>query len=165
MNDATTLELGQSALQGRGADGDVHAAYGADVTVRNVPREDSNRRGWILQGEYLQEGSDRRTAPTPAEQTASTRRSSTGCRSSGGWARAANRRARASPTSWSTRRATAFPEPPNAGAVNVAWTPSEFSFIRLEYSHAKADAGVHPTDDRILLQMSYTIGYHPAHAY
>jgi hypothetical protein len=51
------------------------------------------------------------------------------------------------------------------GSVNVAWTPSEFSFVRLEYSHARSDSGIHPTDDRLLVQMSYTIGYHPAHAY
>jgi len=45
--------------------------------------------------------------------------------------------------------------------------PSEFSFLRFEYSHAKADngAGINPTDDRFMVQMSYTIGYHPAHAY
>ena len=59
---------------------------------------------------------------------------------------------------------------PVAGTVNrfsasLAWAPSEFSFIRLEYGHAKADVGIHPTDDRLLIQMSYTIGYHPAHAY
>jgi hypothetical protein len=53
----------------------------------------------------------------------------------------------------------------NRGSVNIAWTPSEFSFVRLEYSHAKADVGIHPTDDRLMIQMSYTIGYHPAHAY
>jgi hypothetical protein len=53
------------------------------------------------------------------------------------------------------------------GSVNIAWAPSEFSFVRLEYSHAEADAGsgYKPNDDRILLQLSYTIGYHPAHAY
>ena len=51
------------------------------------------------------------------------------------------------------------------GSLDLAWAPSEFSFMRLEYSHAKADAGVHPTDDRLAIQMSYTIGYHPAHAY
>src|SRR5439155_13610600 len=57
VNDATTLELGQSILQGRGSDGARHAAYGADVTLRNVPARNSNRRGWILQSEYLQKGS------------------------------------------------------------------------------------------------------------
>jgi hypothetical protein len=50
-------------------------------------------------------------------------------------------------------------------AANIAWVPSEFSFLRLEYSHAKADGGIHPTDDRLAVQMSYTIGHHPAHAY
>ena len=53
------------------------------------------------------------------------------------------------------------------GNANIQWMPSEFSFIRFEYSHSKADnaAGIHPTDDRFMVQMSYTIGYHPAHAY
>ena len=53
------------------------------------------------------------------------------------------------------------------GSVNIAWTPSEFSFIRLEYSLAQADDGngFKPMDHRLMLQMSYTIGYHPAHAY
>jgi hypothetical protein len=53
----------------------------------------------------------------------------------------------------------------NRVSANIAWVPSEFSFVRLEYSHAKADGGIHPTDDRLMIQMSYTIGYHPAHAY
>src|SRR2546428_2511991 len=57
LNDATTLEIGQSFMQGRGSDGFLHSALGADVTIRNVPPKNSNRRGWILQGEYLQKGS------------------------------------------------------------------------------------------------------------
>ena len=57
LNDATTLEIGQSLLQGRGTDEHRHAAYGADVTVRNVPPRSSNQHGWILQSEYLQKGS------------------------------------------------------------------------------------------------------------
>src|SRR5262249_44776503 len=57
LSSSTTLEVGQSALQGRGADGHHHAAYGADVTFRNVPAQNSNRKGWILMGEYLQRGS------------------------------------------------------------------------------------------------------------
>src|SRR5436309_10053556 len=57
LGQETTLEIGQSLLQGRGSDGNRHAAWSADVTVRNVPARSSNRRGWILQGEYLQRGS------------------------------------------------------------------------------------------------------------
>src|SRR5882762_9708197 len=37
LNDATTLELGQSILQGRGIAGSRHTAYGLDVTFGNVP--------------------------------------------------------------------------------------------------------------------------------
>ena len=53
------------------------------------------------------------------------------------------------------------------GSANIAWMPSEFSFVRLEYSHAKATtaaASIRRTTG-IMIQMSYTIGYHPAHAY
>jgi hypothetical protein len=57
LNDATTLELGGSYLQGRGSDGFIQSALGADATFRNVPPKDSNRRGWILQGEYIQKAS------------------------------------------------------------------------------------------------------------
>ncbi len=164
LGQETTLEVGQSALQGRGADGVRHGAYGADVTFRNVPARGANQRGWILQGEYLQKGS----AP------------------GGSWVREqdggyASFQYRASQVWWlgvrgeQARRSVAdfmvgAGGEPVAGtvhraSVNVAWAPSEFSFVRLEYSHAKAGSGIHPTDDRILLELSYTIGYHPAHAY
>src|SRR5262245_3413939 len=56
LNDATTAEVGVSALQGRGADGSPHGAYGADLTFRNVPPKRASSRGWILQGEYIQKG-------------------------------------------------------------------------------------------------------------
>jgi hypothetical protein len=166
VNDATTLELGQSVLQGRGSDGARHDAYGADVTLRNVPARNSNRRGWILQSEYLQKGSS----------------------AAGNYAREADGgyvsfQYRASQVWWTGVRAEqarrSFTDflvdgagNPVAGKVNrysanIAWVPSEFSFVRLEYSHAQADGGngIRPNDDRIMIQMSYTIGYHPAHAY
>jgi len=52
-------------------------------------------------------------------------------------------------------------------SVNVAWTPSEFSYVRAEYSFAKADDGIgnEPLDRRFMIQLSYTIGFHPPHAY
>jgi hypothetical protein len=164
LGEETTLELGQSVLQGRGSDGNRHAVYGADVTLRNVPARNSNRRGWILQGEYLQKGSY-----------------ADGCyirEQDGGYA---SLQYRLSQVWWVGVRAeqarrsfadfmvddtgAAVSGRVNRGSLNLAWTPSEFSFVRLEYSHASADAGIHPTDDRLMLEMSYTIGYHPAHAY
>ena len=164
VTDETTLEAGASYLQGRGTDDFVHSVVGADLTVRNVPAKSSNRRGWILQGEWLQKGSNV-GGNYVAEQ-----RGGYGSfqyrLSQVWWAGIRGERALDSSTDFMADAAGA----PVSGAVsrgtaNLAWVPSEFSFVRLEYSHAKAEAGVHPTDDRILLQLSYTIGFHPAHAY
>ena len=164
LNDETTMELGQSILEGRGSDGHRHAAYGADATIRNVPARSSNRKGWILQGEYIQRasypgGSYHREADG-GYASFQYRLSQVW------WGGVRGERARRSFTDFMVDDAG---EPiagnVSRGSVNIAWTPSEFSFIRLEYSHAKADRGIHPTDDRIMVQLSYTIGFHPAHAY
>jgi hypothetical protein len=164
VNDATTGELGFSILQGRGADGNLHSAYGGDLTFRNVPAKNSNRRGWILQGEYLQKGS--RSAGDYIREQDGGYASFQYRLSQVWWAGIRGEQARQSFTDFVTDEAgVPLPAKINRGSVNLAWTPSEFSYIRLEYSHAKADAGIHRTDDRIVIQMSYTIGFHPAHAY
>ena len=164
LSDATTLELGLSALQGRGSDAHLHSALGADLTFRNVPAKSSNRRGWILQGEYLQKGS------TPGGDYI--REQDGGYASfqyrlsQVWWMGVRGEQARDSFTDFVVDGAgTPLPARVTRASVNVAWAPSEFSFVRFEYSHANADAGVHPTDDRLMIQLSYTIGYHPAHAY
>ncbi|MGH7680490.1 MAG: outer membrane beta-barrel protein [Candidatus Eiseniibacteriota bacterium] len=164
LNDMTTLEVGLSTLQGRGADDNRHGAYGADVTVRNVPAKGSNRRGWILQGEYLQKGS---SADGTYDREQDGGYGSFQYRLSQiWWAGIRGEQARKSFTDFVVDDTGApIPATVKRGSVNIAWMPSEFSFVRLEYSHAKSDAGIHPTDDRIMIQMSYTIGYHPAHAY
>jgi hypothetical protein len=164
VNDETTLELGASLLQGRGSDDHIHGAYGADLTIRNVPAKNSNRRGWIVQSEYLQKGS--RVGGDYIREQDGGYASAQYRLSQVWWVGVRGEQARESFTDFMVDDTGA----PVAGKVNrasanIAWTPSEFSFIRLEYSHSKADVGVHPTDDRILLQFSYTIGYHPAHAY
>ena len=133
-------------------------------TVRNVPAQNSNRRGWILQSEYLQKGTS--AAGTFHREQDGEYASFQYRFSQIWWAGIRGEQARKSFTDFAIDEAG---DPVAAkisrGSVNISWTPSEFSFVRLEYSHAKSDAGVHPTDDRILLQVSYTIGYHPAHAY
>jgi hypothetical protein len=164
LNDETTLEIGQSALTGKGIDANRHTAWGADVTVRNVPARNSNRHGWILQSEYLQKGTS--AAGTYHREQDGEYASFQYRLSQIWWAGARAEQARQSFTDFVVDETGAgIAAKVSRATVNLAWTPSEFSFIRLEYSHAKADAGVHPTDDRIMLQMSYTIGYHPAHAY
>jgi len=164
LNDATTLDIGQSVLAGRGADGNPHSALGADLTIRNVPAKSSNRHGWILQGEYLQKGS---TTDGTYRREANGGYASFQYRlSQVWWMGARGEQARDSFTDFMVDdTGTPISGKVTRESVNLAWTPSEFSFIRLEYSHAQADTGVHPTDDRIMVQMSYTIGYHPAHAY
>jgi len=163
VNSSTTLELGQSTLQGRGTDGHHHAAYGADVTFRNVPATNSNRRGWILQGEYLQKGS---TIGKYVREADGGYASFQYRLSQIWWMGIRGEQARDSFTDFVVDETGAsLPGKVTRGSVNIAWVPSEFSFIRLEYSHAKADVGIHPNDDRLMVQMSYTIGYHPAHAY
>jgi hypothetical protein len=166
LNDATTLEVGQSMLQGRGVDGNRRDTYGADVTIRNVPAKNSNRRGWILQSEYLQKGS---ATPDGYARDADGGYASLQYRlSQVWWMGVRGEQARNSLADFLVD-ATGAPVRGkiNRVSANLAWMPSEFSFIRLEYSHAQADAGngIRPNDDRIMVQMSYTIGYHPAHAY
>jgi len=164
VNDATTLEIGASYLEGRGTDDNRHSAVGADVTFRNVPPRNSNRRGWILQSEYIQKGST--TGGTYVREQDGGYASFQYRASQVWWFGLRGEQARNSFTDFLLDdTGTAIAGKVNRFSANVAWTPSEFSFIRLEYSHSKADAGIHPTDDRLLIQMSYTIGYHPAHAY
>jgi hypothetical protein len=52
-------------------------------------------------------------------------------------------------------------------SVNVAWLPSEFSELKLEYGLAHADVPANGTqmDNRVMLQFNYIIGFHPPHAY
>jgi hypothetical protein len=164
LNGSTTLELGQSVLSGRGVDGNPHSAFGADVTIRNVPAKNSNRRGWILQGEYLQKASS--AAGTYTREADGGYASFQYRLSQVWWMGVRGEQARNGFTDFLVDDTGA----PIAGKVNrvsanIAWVPSEFSFIRLEYSHAQADGGINRTDDRLAVQMSYTIGYHPAHAY
>jgi len=158
------MEVGQSVLSGRGTDGNPHSAFGADLTFRNVPPRSSNRHGWILQGEYLQKGSS--VGGNYIREQDGGYASFQYRLSQVWWMGFRCEQARDSFTDFVVDDTGApIPSTVHRVSANVAWTPSEFSFVRLEYSHATADAGIHPTDDRILIQMSYTIGYHPAHAY
>ena len=164
LNDATTLEVGASYLTG--------AAPTSSNTPRSAPTSrfaTCRRRIRIDAAGSCRASTSRRVRPRAASytksRTAGTRRSSTAV-SQVWWAGVRGEQARDSFTDFVVD-AAGNPLAGNVtrGSVNLAWMPSEFSFVRLEYSHANADAGVHPTDDRIMLQLSYTIGYHPAHAY
>ncbi len=162
VDDDTTLELGGSDLTGYGDDGLHHAVYGGDLTIRNVPLRESNQHGWILQGEYLKKVSY-----------------GTGIynQESDGWY--ASFQNRWGQEWWSGIRVeeafnsvsdlsdnptdTSLSGHVQRASVNVAWLPSEFSEMKLEYGIAKDDAGA--VDNRVMLQFNYIIGFHPPHAY
>jgi hypothetical protein len=168
LGSETTMEIGGSLLQGRGSDGYRHAAHGADLTFRNVPLRRSNQRGWILQGEYL----ERASYPDGIyHKEAHGFYGSLQYRlSQVWWAGIRGEQAKYSFTDVLVDgEGNPIPGKVSRGSANIAWVPSEFSFIRLEYSYARAEdalgLGQKPIDRRIMLQASYTIGYHPAHAY
>lgn len=167
VEEDTTMELGASALTGMGDDGRHHAVYGADLTFRNVPLRQSNQRGWILEGEYLKKVSYNGNGSFPE---------------SDGWY--ASFQYRLGQEWWSGFRVEeAFHSVSNVGdeptdtylsghvqraSVNIAWLPSEFSEMKLEYGLAKADnqgGGSTQFDNRVMLQFNYIIGFHPPHAY
>jgi len=165
LTDETTVELGGSGLSGMGEDGLHHTAWGADLTFRNIPLRQSNQRGWILQCEYLARGTSGGGLKTTDAD--------------GGYA---SFQYRWSQTWWTgirgeyARNSTTDILEQDGGLVgqvrkisaDVEWLPSEFSLIRAEYSIAGLnpdDGAKRILDQRVLLQMSFTIGFHPPHAY
>ena len=166
LTDNTTMEVGVSGLSGKGADGYTHTAYGADLTFRNVPARASNRHGWILAAEYIGKGA---SGPGTFKQQQHGWFTSLQVRlAQTWWVGVRGEQALDSYTDVLVDPMTgdAIPGDTNRGSANIAWTPSEFSYVRLEYSYAQSDAnGFRPKDQRLMIQMNYTIGYHPAHAY
>ncbi|HVZ80417.1 MAG TPA: hypothetical protein VHE12_06380 [bacterium] len=167
LGEDLTMELGESSLMGLGDDGLHHAAFGVDLTFREIPMRQSNQRGWILAGEYI-------------------RRDSFGDgiynQETDGWN--AFLQYRWSQSWWTGIRVEEayhsltetlvdgagdpLPGHVQKGSANITWTPSEFTAIRAEYSIAKADAddaSGTAWDHRVMVQFNYTIGFHPPHSY
>ncbi len=162
LDENTTMEWGMSDLTGMGDDGLHHAVYGADLTFRNIPLRQSNQRGWILQGEYIKKVSYNDGAYN---------------QESDGWY--GSFQYRWGQEWWSGVRVeeafntvtdvssnptdTFLPGHVQRASANIAWLPSEFSELKLEYGLARNDAGTE--DNRVMLQFNYIIGFHPPHAY
>ena len=167
LSENTTMELGVSGLTGKGSDEHQRTVYGADLTFRNVPARQSNRRGWILSAEYIGKGHSADGSFIQEQRgwfaQFQYRFAQTW------WAGVRGEQALDSYTDVLVDADTGDPIPGDVyrGSVNVAWTPSEFSYVRLEYDYLQGDDGngFKPTDQRVMLELSYTIGYHPPHAY
>lgn len=152
LNDETTMELGGSYVFGKNNlapnsnfDNKTQLV-GADLTFKWQPAGREAYKTWVWQTEFI--GSFR-------EQTQE------------GWYtllqhQFANRW-------WIQGRYSGYTIPngvnkedKNQWSALLAWVPSEFSTVRLQYNHlnqATAD------ENQVLLQLNFTLGSHPAHKY
>ena len=183
VDENTTLEFGGSFLTGYGADLLHHMAYGVDFTVRNVPLRQSNQQGFILQGEYLARDSWNNDGSFASHDADGWYASFQYRWSQIWWTGIRIEEAFNSFTDVMVSKDLLTGDPlldpltletiPAAGHVqrlsaNVAWVPSEFSVIRAEYSAAKEDPNEGTGtvwDHRFMVQLNFTIGFHPPHAY
>lgn len=152
LSDETTMELGGSYVNGKNSlaspssfDNKTHLA-GADLTFKWKPGGREAYKTFIWQTEFI--GSFR-------EQTQE------------GWYTLMQYQF--AKQWWAQGRYSGYtiPQGPNKTDKNqwsalLAWAPSEFSAVRLQYNRlnqATAD------EDQVLLQLNFTIGSHPAHQY
>jgi hypothetical protein len=150
VNDNATLELGGSYVFGKNEFTKFSQVWGGDVTFKWRPARQVRDRGLILQAEYLQARVD---DGVDIEKVG------------GMYALVQYQFAR---RWWAQARYDVFGIPKLAptreyrvsGLLTMA--PSEFSAIRLQYNlNREAGQSVH----QLALQLNFTMGAHPAHAY
>ena len=148
LSEVATVELGGSAATGANAAAEITSILGADLTLKwSAPRTRS--RSFVWQSEYMYarhnvDGERRREGGlyTLAQLQVARR-----------W--------------WIQARYDLFGLPEADDTVNrisslVAFVPSEFSAVRLQYSHLDE---VGESENQVMAQLNFTIGSHPAHRY
>lgn len=153
LSDSTTLELGASYVGGRNGFGGMTNVVAGDVTVKWKPIEAERYEGFEWTTEYV--WIDRGRAPTD--------------RTRGGGYTAV--RYQFAQRWWVQARGAMLGLPRGddprtyRGEALVAFVPSEFSAIRLQYALERADE--HDADfiHELFAQVVFSIGPHPAHAY
>ena len=153
LTENSTLEVGGSYVGGKNAFERLSQTAGADLTLKWRPLAGPGYPALTWQTEYL--FSRRETANGEEEK-------------GGLYSLLQYRFAR---RWWAQGRFDYFglPRPPNEGrewrlSGLLAFVPSEFSAVRLQYSlvdDPEIDRAVH----QLLLQLNYTFGSHPAHKY
>lgn len=154
LGDETTLEWGQSYIGGRnsGPGHNLSQAVGTDLTLKWRPLSMAQERGLIWQSEYMyftedlgRDGFNRGGGLYSSLQYQFARR-------------------------WWVQGRYDIPGIPkfkdgrkNRLSTLLAFVPSEFSAVRLQYSYTAAESQS-PLNE-LLLQFNYTIGSHPAHKY
>ena len=148
--------MGLSALQGkRGPDGDASArVWGGDLTLKHRPLRRAIYHSFELEGEILRSEVDGFGAHADERLT-------------GGYLHArwqARRRWWLEGRFDRVERASAGSSPEEERWTGlVAFAPSEFSALRLEYATLEPFSG--DRDHQLLLQLNFSIGPHPAHTY
>jgi hypothetical protein len=155
LSESTTLELGTSYAAGKSGISDlIEDLSGVDATVKWRPL----RRSIYTQAEWQVEYLRGSRLPEPLADDAL-----------GGLV--SHLRYRFRRTWWVGARfdRTGLPgddaDSFDRYALNLAWVPGEFEMWRLQYSLTDPVVAGEPTFGAIYLQMTFTIGSHPAHAY
>jgi hypothetical protein len=153
LGDSATLGVGASYGGGRnGFDGWTHVV-GADLTVKWRPIEAERYTGVEWTTEYLLV--DRGEAPEDG-------------RVGGAYT---SLRYQFGQTWWVQGRGAVLGLPEGEegrtwrGEALAAWVPSELSALRLQYAYETPEAGEDHPIHEVFLQMVFSIGSHPAHAY
>jgi hypothetical protein len=153
LADTTTLELGASYVGGRNGHGGWAHVVAGDLTLKWRPIARARYTGFEWQTEWL--SVDRRGAPDEAP--------------TGGGSTLV--RYQFDQRWWAQMRGAVLgiPGPRDArtwrGEALVALVPSEFSALRLQYGIERAQADGAPLVHEVFLQMVFSIGPHPGHAY
>lgn len=163
VNDDTTLELGGSFAIGKnsfGEDNSTTHLVGGDLTVKWVPAQRAKYRTLIWQTEYIESWQETGVDPVTLLENPDEEK--------GGIYTLAqyqlDRRW------WVQGRYDYFglhnsddAEDKDRWSALLAFVPSEFSAVRLQYNYINPEAG--ESEHQIFLQLNYTIGAHPAHKY
>lgn len=150
LSDATTVEAGGSIGVGKNKYGELSRLIGGDLTIKWRPTRRGVYRSLTVNAEYLQARVD----------------DGVDTESIGGLG--ATLQVQMAKVWWLQGRYDVFglpsikPDRQHRVSALVAFLPSEFSALRLQYSlNKEADERVH----QLALQLNFTIGSHPAHNY
>jgi hypothetical protein len=154
LNDATTLEVGNSYVAGRNSDAGhrLSQAVGLDLTMKWRPLKQATERGLIWQTEYIYSRQDRGREPATL-----------------GGGLYSSLQYQFARRWWIQGRYDFLGLPKFEDGKKHRWStllalvPSEFSAIRLQHSYTAQDRG--GPVNQLLLQFNFTIGAHPAHQY
>ncbi len=150
LNDDTTLELGGSVGIGKNDHREWTKLVGGDMTVKWRPARRNRDRGLTLQAEYVQA----RVSDGPDLEVAGGFSSLLQVQTARKW--------------WIQARYDGFGFPSLSNershrySALIALVPSEFSALRLQYTLNRDEGrSVH----QVGMQLSFTMGSHPAHVY